>query len=136
MVSQNCKLASSIIAGVLLSFSTNSIYSLASISMYIISYHQVSNPKLTLAMGYLVFPIINGIAYMVTPLLKILIPILDFHLTIVCGSLINVAATVVLFFSPNAFVTFAAFVIFGCGLGISVSIIYYIYNTLYRRIFL
>ena len=135
MVSQNCKLISSVISAIFLSFSTNSINSLQSITIYIISYHQISNPKLTLAMGYLVAPIISGISYITAPLIKIFIPILDYYLTIICGTILNISATVLLLKSNNVYTTFASFVIFGCGLGISVINII-IYNTLYRQIFL
>ena len=133
MLSQNCKLVFSIIAGVFLSFSTNSIFSLSSITIYILSYHQEDNPNISLELGYIVIPIITSVSFIVTPLLKVLIPLFDFHLTIIFGSLINIAATVLLYFSPNVYVTYAAFMILGLGLGISVSIT--IYNTLYRRIF-
>lgn len=133
MLSQNCKLVFSIIAGVFLSFSTNSIFSLSSITIYILSYHQEHNPNISLELGYIVIPIITSVSFIVTPLLKVLIPLFDFHLTIIFGSLINIAATVLLYFSPNVYVTYAAFMILGFGLGISVSIT--IYNTLYRRIF-
>ena len=133
MLSQNCKLVFSIIAGVFLSFSTNSIFSLSSITIYILSYHQEHNPNISLELGYIVIPIITSVSFIATPLLKVLIPLFDFHLTIIFGSLINIAATVLLYFSPNVYVTYAAFMILGFGLGISVSIT--IYNTLYRRIF-
>ena len=133
MLSQNCKLVFSIISGVFLSFSTNSIFSLSSITIYILSYHQEHNPNISLELGYIVIPIITSVSFIVTPLLKVLIPLFDFHLTIIFGSLINIAATVLLYFSPNVYVTYAAFMILGFGLGISVSIT--IYNTLYRRIF-
>ena len=140
MLAQNCKLVFSIIAGVFLSFSTNSIFSLSSITIYILSYHQESNPNISLELGYIVIPIITSISFMVTPLLKVLMPLFDFHGTIAFGSLINIAATVLLYFSPNVYITYAAFMILGLGLGISVSFIIYIYiyicNTFFRRIFL
>ena len=122
MLSQNCKLVFSIIAGVFLSFSTNSIFSLSSITIYILSYHQEQNPNISLELGYIVIPIITSVSFIATPLLKVLIPLFDFHLTIIFGSLINIAATVLLYFSPNVYVTYAAFMILGFGLGISVSI--------------
>jgi hypothetical protein len=127
MLSQNCKLVFSIISSVFLSFATNSIFSLSNITIYILSYHQYTNPNIFLELGYIVIPIITSVSFIVTPLLKVLLPIFDFYLTIAFGSLINIAATVLLYFSPNVYVTYAAFMILGLGLGISVSFIIYIH---------